>query len=87
MVGVEHLEDEAAGADAELEDCHLGGRRRVVAGLPLAVEAHDDATAGVGGADAANPLIGDGGVAGDRGVDLGGAEADGVSCGGHLALN
>lgn len=83
---VEQLQDEAAVAGAELEDGHRGRHRRpeVVAGLPLAVEADEEAPAaarggGGRGADAAHPLVGRRGVAGDRRVDRRGAEADGAA--------
>jgi len=84
-VDVEELEDEAACTGAELEDGHLGGRPAAVVGLPLAVEPDDEPGATrVGGAHGADPLVGDRGVAGDGGVDHGGAEVGREASGGAV---
>jgi hypothetical protein len=76
VVGVEELEDEAAAADAELQDSD-GVLVRAVAGAPLDVEADDELVeaAAVHGADLAEP-----GLHGLAGGSDGGADHVGLEC-------
>jgi hypothetical protein len=76
VVGVEELEDEAAAANAELQDSD-GVLVRAVAGAPLDVEADDELVeaAAVHGADLAEP-----GLHGLAGGSDGGADHVGLEC-------
>ena len=89
-VGVEELEDEAAMADAELNDRDLVVEAGV-AGAPLGVEADDEVAeaAAVDALGVVDPLVDEAGNVGDEGLNSVGVDSDVedvVGVAGNLAI-